>query len=304
MSPLIPRKPGLWAVVIAALLLPVGASAQSSDIPFRPACQLTDDVAASAALGIDVVGDDSISNLYCTYLAGDVTVAVAFLSADTSLDLIRVAFPGATDLTIAGSPAIASPGDEAAGTSPTVIVGLPDGGSLMVSVMPDAGLADPVASGTALAQALLAAGPVTASLPEEPTGPAIEYAGDPCSMVSLEEVGDIAGGTFTTVEPDGSGGCTYQTDLSGEMTLVSLAFTDGTLASLRSGSTSDLTVADRDAVFWPDLGTVFVEVGGGRLFSVMVLAMAASADGGPPQVQDLAARIAGLAVGRMTPTAG
>ena len=72
---------------------------------------------------------------------------------------------------------------------------------------------------------------------------------------------------------------------------------------MRSGSTSDLTVADRTAVFWPDLGSVFVDAGGGRLFSVMVLSMSATEEGGPEQVQSQAAAIAELAIGRMTPAA-
>jgi hypothetical protein len=88
------------------------------------------------------------------------------------------------------------------------------------------------------------------------------------------------------------------------MTLVGLSYTDGTLAALRSGSTSDLTVGNRAAVFWPDLGTLFVDAGGGRLFSIMVLAVASTQEGGLEQVQEQAAAIAELAVGRMTPAAG
>ncbi len=57
-------------------------------------------------------------------------------------------------------------------------------------------------------------------------------------------------------------------------------------------------------MFWPDLGTVFVDAGGGRLFSVMLLAMSATDEGGPEQAQSQAAAIAELAVGRMTPAAG
>ena len=56
-----------------------------------------------------------------------------------------------TDLTIAGSPALASPGDAESGTSPTVLVGLEDGGALMINVMPEAGVDDPLAAATALA---------------------------------------------------------------------------------------------------------------------------------------------------------
>jgi hypothetical protein len=290
-------------ILLVALLAPA-AAAQSDTVAFRPACQLADDAAASAALGLDVVGDDSLSNLYCSFMAGDTTVAVAALTPEMSLDLARFAFPEAEDVSIAGLAALASPGDVESGTPPTVLVGLEDGGALMINVMPEAGVTDPLAAATALAEALLAAGPVTATLPEEVTGPAIEFVGDPCAMVSLDELGDIRGATFTTAEPDGSGGCTYQTDLAEEISLVGLAFTDGTLGALRSGSTTDLTVADRAAVFWPDLGTVFVDAGGGRLFSVMLLAMTAADDVGPEQIQSQATAIAELAIGRMTPAAG
>jgi hypothetical protein len=290
------------STLLLTLLAPA-AVAQSDAVVFRPACQLADDAAASAALGLDVVGDDTLSNLYCTYMAGDTTVALAALTPEMSLDLARFAFPDAEDVSIAGSPALVSPGDAESGTPPTVLVGLADGGALMVNVMPDAGVPDPLSAATALAEALLAAGPVTATLPEEATGPAIEFVGDPCAIVSFDELGAIMETTFTAAEPDGAGGCTYQTDMTEGFALVSLAFTDGALAAMRSGSTSDLTVGDRAAVFWPDLGAVFVDAGGGRLFSVMVLAMSATDDVDPALAQSQAAAIAELAIGRMTPAA-
>ena len=289
-------------ILLVTLLAPA-AAAQSDAIPFRPACQLADDAAASSALGMEVVGDDTLSNLYCTYMAGDTMVAVAALTPEMSLDLARFAFPDAAEVTIGGAQALVSAGSDD-GTPPTVLVALDDGGALMINVMPDAGIDDPQAAATALAEALLAAGPVTSTLPEEATGPAIEFVGDPCTIVSLGELSDIMGATFTTAEPDGAGGCTYQTDMTDGFGVVSLAFADGTLAPLRSGSTSDLTIADRTAVFWPDLGTVFVDAGGGRLFSVMLLSMSATDEGGPEQIQSQAAAIAELAVGRMTPAAG
>ncbi len=54
--------------------------------------------------------------------------------------------------------------------------------------------------------------------------------GDPCTIVSPDELSGIMGATFTTAEPDGAGGCTYQTDMADEIVVVSLAFSDGTLA--------------------------------------------------------------------------
>ncbi len=291
------------SILLVTVLAPA-AAAQYDAVTFRPACQLADDAAASAALGLDVVGDDSLSNLYCTYMAGDTMVAVAALTPEMSLDLARFAFPEAEDVPIAGSPALVSPGDAESSTPPTVLVGLEDGGALMVNVMLEAGVSDPLAAATALAEALLAGGPVTATLPEEATGPAIEFVGDPCAIVSLDDLGAIMEATFAAADPDGAGGCTYQTDMTDGLTVVSLAFTGGTLAVMRSGSTTDLTVGDRAAVFWPDLGTVFVDAGGGRLFSVMVLAMSATDVIGPEQIQSQAAAIAELAIGRMTPAAG
>jgi hypothetical protein len=236
-------------------------------------------------------------------MAGDTTVAMAALTPEMSLDLARFAFPDAEDVSVAGSPGLVSPGDAESGTPPTVLVGLADGGALMVNVMPDAGVPDPLAAATALAEALLAAGPITAILPEEATGPVIEFVGDACTIVSLDELGAIMEATFTAAEPDGAGGCTYQTDMAEGFALVSLAFTDGALAAMRSGSTTDLNVGDRAAVFWPDLGAVFVDAGGGRLFSVMVLTMSATAEGDPALAQSQAAAIAELAIGRMTPAA-
>lgn len=285
------------------LLTPAIAVAQSEESAFRPACQLADDAAASAALGVEVVGDDSFSNLYCTYIANGATVAIVTLTPDVPLDLAKVALPGVTEVTIAGTAALTSPGDESGSMLPVVLVGLADGGALMINVMPDSGLADPLAGATALAEALLANGPVTATLPEEVSGPAIEASGDPCELVTLDELGETVGATFTTAEPDGTGGCTYQTDMTESMAIVGLTFSDGTLAPLRSGSTTDLTVADRSAIWWPDLSSLFVDVGGGRVLSVTVMSLSAPVDGEPSPAQDQARSIAELAVSRMTPAA-
>lgn len=292
-----------WLLMVAlggVTLLPSAALAQAGEVPFRPACQLADEAAVSAALGVDVVGDDSLSNLLCSYLSGDTTVALVTLLPEMPLEIMRLAVPGATDTTIAGLPALVSPGD-AGGSPPGVIVALAGGGGLMVNVMPDAALDDPAAAATALAGALLAAGPVTATVPEEATGPAIAYSGEPCTILSTAEVSEIVGATIATAIPDGSSGCSYQTDLASEMVLVSLSYSDGTLASLRSGSTEDLLVADRSAIFWPDLSSVFVEVGGGRLLAVMVLDMSVAAEAGAQAIAERATGIAELAIGRMTP---
>jgi hypothetical protein len=87
------------------------------------------------------------------------------------------------------------------------------------------------------------------------------------------------------------------------MAIVGLTFNDGTLGPLRSGSTTDLTVADRSAIWWPDLSSLFVDVGGGRVLSVTVMSLSAPADGEPSPAQDQALSIAELAVSRMTPAA-
>jgi hypothetical protein len=298
------RRVQLGLALVALLVVPASVAAQSESPTFRPACQLAADAAASAALGVDVVGDDSISNLFCTYMAdGGATVAIVTLTADLPLDLVKLALPGVTEVTIAGSAALTSPGDEAGSMPPAVLVGLADGGVLMINVMPDVGVTDPLAGATALAEALLAGGPVTATLPEEVSGPAIEATGDPCELATLDELGDIVGATFTTAEPDGAGGCMYQTDMTESMVLVGLTFSDGTLAPLRSGSTTDLTVGDRSAIWWPDLSSLLIDVGGGRILSVSVMSLSAPVDEETNQARDQAVAIAELAVGRMTPTA-
>lgn len=295
------RRVQVSLALVALLLVPSSVAAQSESPTFRPACQLADDAAASAALGVEVVGDDSFSNLFCTYMADSATVAIVTLTPDLPLDLAKLALPGVTEVTIAGSAALTSPGDESGSMPPAVLVGLADGGALMVNVMPDVGVADPLAGATALAEALLASGPVTAMLPEEASGPAIVVTGDPCELVTLDELGDIVGATFTTAEPDGGGGCTYQTDMTESMAIAGLTFSDGTLAPLRSGSTTDLMVGDRSAVWWPDLSSLFIDVGGGRVLSVTVMSLSAPVEGESSPAQDQAVAIGELAVGRMTP---
>lgn len=286
----------------AAVLLPVVVAAQSDAIGYRPACELADDAAASAALGMDVVGDDSLSYQLCIYESDGTQVAIVSLMSDMSPAVMRLGFPAATDITIAGSEALAVPGDDS-GTPPTVAVALEDG-MLMVQVMTDAGLADPVAAATALAEALLAAGPVIARQPEEASGSAIEWTGDPCELVSLDELKGIVDKKLVTTEPDVDGaGCTYSTDPLKDPYFVNLTFSDGSLAQLRSGATEDLTVAGRSAVWWPDMSGLFVDAGGGRLFQVVPFSMEEPKKGAAKRAQEQAVSIAELAVGRMTPAA-
>jgi hypothetical protein len=284
----------------AALLLPAAAMAQAEAATFRPACDLATDAAVSSALGVDVVGDDSVSYLYCAYQGGDTTVAYVTLSPDLSLPLMRLAFPDVTDTTVAGRAALFTPGD-GSGTPPTVTVGLDDG-VLMIQIMEDAGVADPAAAAVALGEALLATGPVTARQPEEASGPAIAFSGDPCQMVSPAELKGILGKKFITADVDEAGtGCTYQTDMNKEPIFVSLSVTEGNLGSLRSGQSVDLTVADRNALFWPDMSGLFVDVGGGRMFQVVLMGPSPRGGAGATRVQEQAAAIGQLAVSRMTP---
>jgi hypothetical protein len=71
--------------------------------------------------------------------------------------------------------------------------------------------------------------------------------------------------------------------------------------ALRSGTTVDLVVADRNAVFRPDMSGTFVDARGGRLFQVVSMGMGDSGRGAAKRAQEQAAAIAELAITRMTP---
>jgi len=293
----------ILGVVMAAGLLgvqaPVAISAQSGTIAFRDACHLADAAAVSAALGVDVVANDSLSPLVCDYRQGDQVVAEYILRTDLFLPLVRLAFPDITDTTVAGQAGVSSPGD---GNSlpPTVAVALPDGGLLLAQVMTGGAIPDPEAKAGPFAELAFAAGPVTAHQPAEPTGSSLTYGGAPCDALTTKELKGITGETFEDPAPDTTGvGCTFQTAPGKGSLYVTYSLNDGTLSALRSGKAVSLKVGDRAALYRPDMFTLSVDAGGGKLLQVTELSIAGQTKKDRERVQDHATRIAKLVVGRM-----
>jgi hypothetical protein len=276
-----------------------GVLAQDTAIPFRPACEFVSADAVSAVLGVDVTPADSMPDAYCSYGHGAKQVAEVGLSTSPPFVLARLALPRATDVTVGGLPALSSPGGGSGGQFASAIVGLPDGGILEVRVEFRTAVADPQAAARALAEAILATGPVTAHASVSTAEPIVP-AGSPCELVTLGELRRITGQPLTDARLDVNQiRCSYRT--KDELAVVSLSIGAGDLGIVRSGNTRTLTVGDREAVFSPAIRILFVDLGGGQLLGVRMEAAGRGfmAKGLPA----LRVAIAETAMGRMTPGA-
>jgi len=278
-----------------------GVLAQDTAIPFRPACELVTTDAVSAVLGVDVTPADAMPDAWCSYLHGAQQVAAVGLSPSPPFVLARIGSFGATDVTVGGLPALSSSGVVGSGPrQASVIVGLPDGGILTVEVETQAGVVDPETAARTLAEAILVTGPLTAHASTMSTAEPIGPAGSPCELVTLDELRRITGQPFADPWLDVNRiRCRYRTkDQKGEV-FLSIGAAD--LGMVRSKKTRTLTVGDREAVFSPALGALFVDLGGGQLLGVRIQA----ADKGV-EAKDLPAlsvAIAETTIGGMTPGA-
>ena len=173
------RALSVWvatATMAWSLVLSGGALAQDTTTPFRPACELLTTDAVSALLGVDVTPADGWPYAACSYLHAGDEVAGVYLSPSPPFVLRRIGPSGATDVTVGGLPALSRTGGGGSSSTPaSVIVRLVDGGTLEVNVETEAGVADPDTAARALADAILATGPLTAhtstSPPAEPIRP-------------------------------------------------------------------------------------------------------------------------------------
>jgi hypothetical protein len=94
-------------------------------------------------------------------------------------------------------------------------------------------------------------------------------------------------------------GCTFQTAPGKGSLYVTYSLNDGTLDSLRTGKAVALKVDDRAALYRPDLFTLAVDAGGGKLLEVTEFSIAGQTKKDRLRVRDHATRIAELVVGRM-----
>jgi hypothetical protein len=271
------------------------ATAAGGDIPFRAACDLADVAAVSGALGLEVTVGTASAQQSCEYQAGGTTVATTILEPSLVLALLHLGSPTAAVLTVADRPALTTP-DNGSGSAMTAVA-LDDGGLLTVYVPNDAGVPEPQTASSALAEALLAAGPVTAHLPASDV-PAVEFVGKPCELLTLAELKQILGKEFKTAPRlSTGGGCAWQTKSARQPIYVGTSFSQVALAIMRSGNFQDTEAAGRPAVFLPDSTLLFVDAGGGSVLNLYL----SGAPGSKKKQRDLLVRIAEAAFARMTP---
>jgi hypothetical protein len=291
-----------YSVVIATMVWPVVWSgevlAQDNAVPFRPACELVTRDAVSAVLGVDVTPADAMPDAWCSYMHGDQQVAVVGLSPGPPLVLRRIGSSGAVDVTVGGLPALSSPGPTEVPTVPArLIVGLPDGGTLTVEVENETWVADPATAARALAEAILATGPLTAHASTMSTAEPIGFSGSQCELVTLDELRQITGQTFADAGLDvNEVRCRYRTKDRKAMVSVGIGAAD--LGLLRSTKTRDLTVSDRQAVFVPATKLLAVDLGAGQLLVVRIQATGRGIKA--KELPALSKAIAEAAMGRMT----
>lgn len=285
------------ATMVWSSVWPGWALAQDTAIPFRPACDLVTTDAVSTVLGADVTLGDAIADASCSYLDGDQEVAAVGLSPSPPFVFGRLVLPGATETTVGGLPALSSTRGTLSTAAGVVIVGLQDGGTLEVRVDRESGATSPLAAARALAEAILASGPVTARASVSTAEP-IGYPGSPCELITRAELKRLTGLPFADGKLDvNHSRCRYRT--KDEQTEVSLGIWAADLGIVRRETTSTLTVGDREAVFVPATELLAVDLGGGQLLSVRI-----PAAGTGLKSKDLPAlrvAIAETAMGRMAP---
>ena len=140
-----------------------------------------------------------------------------------------------------------------------------------VEVETEAGVADPETAARALAEAILATGPVTAHASTTSTAEPIGLAGSPCELITLDELRQITGQRFADAKLDANQiSCRYRT--KDRKAVVSLSIGAADLGILRSKDTRNLKVSDREAVFSPVSTLLLVDLGGGQSLGVKMQA--------------------------------
>ena len=300
------RRSTLAVVVFAGSLAMSGATVvQAQDASpggspgpggFRPACDLITADAVSAIVGATVTADDSSPALYCSWRKGDTSVADASLTTSYTLPMLVLALPDGQASTIGGRAALVS----AAGSSSlaTVAVALDDGGVLTVEIDKGSTATDPTAAATAIAEAMLAGGPVTAVVPSAPGLPALAYDGSLCDLVSVADLKDAMGISFKNLN-DSSAGCIYQGGSLKQVYEATISMLAGNLGLLPPKGTTDVSVAGRPAKWLAKSGALFIDIGG-RLLDITLGTSPLPKGAAAAKLQASAQALAETALGRMT----
>jgi hypothetical protein len=244
------------AILAAAVAIPVSTSAQT---PFRAACDLLSDQAVSDALGFDVTSSRTGSQGLCFY-SGDAGGPVnIWLNPDATLSMFS-SQDGVEPVTVGGLEGLSWPSQS------RLILALPEGGLLDLTVY---GSADVQATATALAEAILASGPVTAIPADKGPAESLYLDGPMCDLLSPDEVNAITGGSYGLLDGPAVAGdqtCTYQAD--SEFVVFGLGDDYGRSVDTGTYGSEDVQVDGRPATWAPDTETLTVDAGDGIILTV------------------------------------
>jgi hypothetical protein len=292
------------ALALTGALLPGSGVAQ---IPFQAACDLLDDAAMSAILGIQVEAEreSDLSRTQCAYKDdhGD-RVLLITLHPDSGLATFA-GQQGAREITLSGLPAVSFMG----GGAGRVVVELAEGGLLDVG----AGLIGErarrqVRLATGVAEAIVAGGLMTAVPPDRGEVEQLYLAAETlmCDALALDEMNTITGASFTSenVRPEGERCYYILPDTSGSVTFSLGSDTvDSRTVDIGSYGSEELTVAGRPAIWEPRLSRLTIDAGPNRLLRVEV-GLLEQLDGGSPEaLREQAVELAEGVIGGLTTVA-
>jgi hypothetical protein len=245
--------------VVAAMAIPSTVTAQA---PYRGACDLLTDEAASGILGVEVAAQREGPRTQCFYTGAEASPVTIWLNPDATLSMFA-SQDGVESLSVGDLEAIWWPSQS------RLIATLPFGGVLDLSTSGQGG-SQPKDGAVALAEAILASGPVSAIPPDKGPAESLYLEGSMCDILSPDEVNAITGGTFGPLEDLSEGGddpnCTLQ-DPSGFVIFV-LSDDLGHTVDAGTYTSEDLAVAGRPAIWEPDREFLTLDAGDGITLAV------------------------------------
>jgi hypothetical protein len=282
-----------FVALAAAVAIPAATSAQT---PFRAACDLLEDSAVSGILGLDVTAERQGSRTMCFYEDAEQGPAGSILLlSDVDLSLFA-AQEGSEPISVAGVEGVASP----FGQEGRIVLALPEGGLLDLTVdpppVPEA--YDARALATSLAEAILAAGPVTAIPADRGEAEALFVVTTLCDAITVEQVNEITGGGVGSPDGNEEGRCFYPaTEGCGGITTG--LFEDDEAVNAGTYTSEEITVAGRPASWDPRFGWLDVDAGTGRRLHVNT----GDYDPEDPAIRDQPVAIAEAIIPNLTPAA-
>jgi hypothetical protein len=247
------------AILAASAAIPTSVAAQT---PYRAACDLLSDAAVSSALGAEVTAQRTGTRSQCYYSGPDGGLPVSiWLNGDADLSTFS-SQDGVEPITLAGLEGVWWPSQN------RLIVALADGGLLDLTVYGQGGAA-PKDAAAALAEAILASGPVTAVPADKGPADGLYLEGSMCDVFSPDEVNAITGGSYGPLDLESEAddpNCTYQGPAGFVIFVLSTDY--GRTVDTGTYTSEDLVVAGRPAIWDSVQEFLTLDAGDGRTLAV------------------------------------